>query len=254
MNNRLRILNIWVDAVNKEDALCKVTEFLKTGNRPHSVFAANPEKNFSFPKDPLLYQVLKEADLLLPDGIGIVLAARILHGIRLTRVAGVEFMGSICELAAGIGKKVFVYGAREEVNKTAVDVLKCRYPGLSVAGRANGYVTEKEMLNLVDLINRSRAEILFLALGSPKQEKWFATYEHALTNVKVCQGIGGTLDVIAGNVKRAHDIWQKCCIEWLYRLIAEPKRIRRQKVLPVFAGMVIMSKLRGLDYFSPPRR
>jgi N-acetylglucosaminyldiphosphoundecaprenol N-acetyl-beta-D-mannosaminyltransferase len=85
---------------------------------------------------------------------------------------------------------------------------------------------------------------LFLALGSPKQEKWFATYKHLLKHVKVCQGIGGTLDTIAGKVKRAPEIWCKYSIEWLYRLISEPRRIKRQKVLPVFAMMVLVAKVK----------
>jgi N-acetylglucosaminyldiphosphoundecaprenol N-acetyl-beta-D-mannosaminyltransferase len=100
------------------------------------------------------------------------------------------------------------------------------------------------MPGLISHINDSQAEILFLALGSPRQEKWFVTYGNYLKNVKVCQGIGGSLDVIAGNVKRAPMIWQKCSLEWLYRLISEPKRIHRQKVLPIFAVMVLLSKLR----------
>lgn len=243
--HRLSILNIWVDPVSKEEAIGKVKSFLKWGNRPHSIFASNPEKNFSVPKDPLLYETFKDADLLLPDGIGIVLAARILYGARLARVPGSEFIFDICELAAEQGRKVFIYGAKEEVNRAATEALKRRYAGLEISGRSNGYVKDEEMPDLINRINKSEAEILFLALGSPKQEKWFAAYKHALKNVKVCQGIGGTLDTIAGNVKRAPKIWLNLSLEWLYRLISEPKRIKRQKVLPIFAAMVLIAKLKS---------
>lgn len=245
MNSRLKILQIWVDQINKEEATRKVKEFLNSGNRPHSIFAANPEKNFSVPKDKVLYETFGDADLLIPDGIGMVLAARVLHGVILARVPGVELMENICELAVQEGKGVFFYGAREEINRTAVEILKKRYPGLKIAGRSNGYVTEEEMPDIIDRINESQAEILFLGLGSPKQEKWFAQNKDSLKCVKVCQGIGGTLDTIAGNVKRAPKVWRKFGAEWLYRLISQPARVRRQKVIPVFVGMILIAKLKS---------
>ena len=239
-------MNIAVDAVNKESALENVMGFLQTGRRPHTVFAVNPEKTFSVPDDPVLHKVFTNADLLIPDGIGIVVAARLLYGTKLERVPGVEFMEEICNLAGTHDKKVFIYGSKEEVNKAAVEKLCARYPGLTISGRSHGYIPEEEMLDLIDRINRSRAEILFLALGSPKQERWFATYSKDLLHVRVCQGIGGTLDTIAGNVRRAPKIWQKYHLEWLYRLLAEPKRLKRQKVLPVFGVRIIALKLRML--------
>jgi len=122
--------------------------------------------------------------------------------------------------------------------------LKERHGGLNIVGRSHGYVSEQDMAALVEKINASGAEILFLALGSPKQEKWLAAHKDALNTVKVCQGIGGTLDTIAGKVKRAPKIWCRCSAEWLYRLLSEPSRIKRQKVLPVFAMMVVLAKLR----------
>ena len=102
------------------------------------------------------------------------------------------------------------------------------------------------MQELVGRINDSRAKILLIALGSPNQEKWFATYKDSLKCVRVVQAVGGTLDTIAGTVKRAPQIWQRCSAEWLYRLIAQPSRIKRQKVLPLFAAAVLAAKLRQL--------
>ena len=244
MNNRLKILNIWIDPVDKKEAIKKVKKFLKTGERLHSIIASNPEKNFSVPKDAVLYEAFKNADLLLPDGMGMVLAARILYGANLRRVPGAEFIFDICNIAAEGSYKVFIYGATEDVNKKAVNELEKRYPDLKIVGRANGYIKESEMQDLIDRINASKAEILFLALGSPKQEKWCATHKNQLHHVKVVQGVGGTLDTIAGNVKRAPRVWCKFQLEWLYRLIMEPKRIKRQKVLPVFAAMTLITKLK----------
>ena len=243
LRERLNIINMWVDPVNRNEAITRVEGFLRKGERPHTVFAANPEKNFSVPKDPALYETFKNADLLLPDGIGIVWAARILFGVRLERIPGSEFIFDICKLAANNGNSIFIYGAKEETNRAAVNRLKKQFHNLKVAGRCNGYISEAEMPALVNHINKTRAEILFLALGSPKQENWFAKYHRELKYVKVCQCIGGTLDTIAGNVKRAPEIWQKFSIEWLYRLITQPSRIKRQKVLPFFVFEVLKMKL-----------
>jgi N-acetylglucosaminyldiphosphoundecaprenol N-acetyl-beta-D-mannosaminyltransferase len=122
-----------------------------------------------------------------------------------------------------------------------VEILQKRFPGLKVVGRQNGYVRSEEMDSMIDEINASGAQILFIALGSPRQEKWVAQYGDKL-QVKVIQGIGGTLDTITGHVKRAPLAWQKLNLEWFYRLLNEPSRIRRQIQLPVFALMVLKQK------------
>ncbi len=247
MKARLNILNIWVDPVSMNDALEQVKQFIEHGDHPHTIFAANPEKNFSVPRDPLLYEAFKTADLLIPDGIGVVLAARLLHRARLSRLPGVELMHAICRLAAEKGYRIFIYGAREEVSKVAYERLHKLYPGVHLVGRANGYVQDNEMPQLIEQINETRSEILFLALGSPKQEKWLSEHKDSLKTVRVCQGIGGTLDTIAETVKRAPDIWCRFNAEWLYRLLVEPRRIKRQKVLPLFAWLVLSAKLRKLS-------
>ena len=244
---RLKILNIWVDIVRRGTALNIAQRFLTKGRRPHSIFAVNPEKNFSIPKDPQVYAVFRQADLLIPDGIGVVWAARLLYGVKLERVPGSEFIFSLCRLAQENGQGVYFFGAKEKVNQRSVEILKRRFPKLNVAGRSNGYLDESEMPKLIDHINDSRAEILFLALGSPKQEKWFAAHKNQLRNIKICQGIGGTLDTIGGGVKRATKPWCDLNLEWLFRLIDDPKRIRRQSVLPLFVYKVLSEwiKARG---------
>jgi N-acetylglucosaminyldiphosphoundecaprenol N-acetyl-beta-D-mannosaminyltransferase len=241
----MKILDVWVDLVGMEQALDRVRSFLDFGTRAHAVFAVNPEKNFSVPKDPVLHDIFRGADLLIPDGIGVVLAARFLHGVRLTRVPGVELMEQICRLASRRGYGVFLYGSKEAVNEKASRVLQERYPGLVVAGRCDGYVSERDMPALIDRINASGARILFLALGSPRQEKWFATHAASLIHIRVCQGIGGTLDTIAGTVRRAPRIWCDCNAEWFYRLLKEPSRIKRQRVLPLFALRLIRALFAG---------
>ncbi|MCJ7603809.1 MAG: WecB/TagA/CpsF family glycosyltransferase [Desulfobulbaceae bacterium] len=245
MTKRYPILNIWVDSVDMRQALDKVVDFVEKGDRPHTIFATNPEKNFSVPEDPFLYDCFKNSDLLIPDGIGMVLAARVLYGKKLERVPGCEFMQEICKLGADKGYRIFIYGAKEEVNQDAVRILRQRYPSIEIVGNVHGYWPEDKMDSLVEQINDTGAQILFLALGSPRQEKWFAKYKDKLKTVRVCQGIGGTLDVIAGNVKRAPQFYCKYGLEWLYRLMADPKRLKRQRVLPVFAAQVLWAKLTG---------
>ncbi|MEZ4601738.1 MAG: WecB/TagA/CpsF family glycosyltransferase [Syntrophotaleaceae bacterium] len=241
---RLKVLNVWVDPVDMDQAVSRVEEFVERGDRPHAIFAVNPEKNFSVPKNPALHETFRQADLLIPDGIGVVYAARLLHKARLKRVPGVELMAAICSLAAKKGYKVFLYGAKEEVNRGAAEELVRRYPGLNIVDRCNGYVKEQEMPALVERINASQADILFIALGSPRQEDWYARHREALRTVRVVQGIGGTLDTIVGTVKRAPAFWCRLNGEWLYRLLSEPKRIHRQRVLPLFALDVLLEKVK----------
>jgi N-acetylglucosaminyldiphosphoundecaprenol N-acetyl-beta-D-mannosaminyltransferase len=250
LKKRLDILNLWVDPVDMDQALERVVFFVEQGSHPHCIFAVNPEKNFSVPKDPELWELFRQADLLIPDGIGVVVAARVLHGARFSRVPGVQLMHRICKLSSERGYKVFIYGSDEEVNREAAARLEILYPGIRIAGRSNGYVPPEKMDGLVDQINQSGAQVLFLALGSPRQEKWYASHRDALTNVRVCQGIGGTLDTIAGKVKLAPENWQRLGLEWLYRLLSEPSRIKRQRVLPVFAVQVLWARLKKIFQIS----
>lgn len=239
MTSRLRILNIWVDPVDMAGAKAAVREWVETAARPHTVLAVNPEKNFSVPAHPALPAIFQEADLLIPDGIGLVLAARLLHGKALSRVAGADLMEEICRDAAKKGDGVFFFGSSEETSRRAVEILAHRYQGLVVAGRQHGFLTEEEMPELIRRITESGAKILFAGLGSPRQELWWARYGGQLTELKVFQGIGGTLDTVAGKVRRAPKSWQKVGLEWLYRLLCEPRRIARQKALPLFAGHLL---------------
>jgi N-acetylglucosaminyldiphosphoundecaprenol N-acetyl-beta-D-mannosaminyltransferase len=193
-------------------------------------------------KNESLRNTFAAATLLIPDGIGVVWAMRRLKGLEAVRVPGSEMMPRLCELAARKDYGIFLFGSKEEINREAAEKLVQRYPGLRVAGRANGYLKEEEMPQLVRQINESAAKILFVALGSPKQEQWMQKWLPQL-NVAVCQGIGGTLDTIVGTVKRAPPLFCRLGLEWFYRLITDPRRIRRQIVLPVFAWMVIKSRL-----------
>jgi N-acetylglucosaminyldiphosphoundecaprenol N-acetyl-beta-D-mannosaminyltransferase len=241
---RVSILGVPVDCVDMSTALATVDDMVR-GPRPQTIVAVNPEKVVKAQGDPVLRDTLHGAGLLIPDGIGVVLAVRMLWHQHIARVPGAELMPAICGLAAQRGYRLFMFGASPEVNKQAVAVLRQQYPGIQIVGHRDGYVREADMPALVDEINGSEAQILFIALGSPRQELWMDSWLPALKHVRVCQGVGGTFDVIAGRVRRAPAMFRHIHLEWFYRLITEPKRAIRQLSLPRFVYQVCREKLFG---------
>ncbi len=238
---RIEILGVPVDCVDMAGAVDTVERMLAEP-RAHRIVAVNPEKVMKAGADPSLMAFLRGSELLIPDGIGVVLAARLLRLGRMGRVAGADLMPAICERVSGTGHGVFLFGASEEVNRRAAEVLVERYPTLTVSGRQHGYLAREEWPALVDTINASGAAVLFIALGSPTQELWMDEYLNRL-DVRVCQGVGGTFDVLAGHVTRAPAILRRLHLEWLYRLLSQPGRLLRQTALPRFAGRIFLALL-----------
>ena len=238
---RIRVLDVPVDFVNMSLALRYVEEMVTHNRKGNYILAVNAEKFMQLRKDLFLKKIFEDASLLLPDGVGAVWALRWRYRLITERVPSVDLMQNICKESAEKGYRIFIYGAKEDSNRLAVEKLRDIYPGINIVGRSNGYVSKEGMQGLIDEINRSGADILFVALGSPKQEMWIKEYL-PLLNVKVCQGIGGTLDAITGETKRAPALFQKLPLEWLYRLIIDPKRIRRQAVIPYFLFKVFTQK------------
>ena len=240
---RVEILGVPVDCVTMDQALQWV-ESLLTSDKPHSVIAVNPEKVVKASRDPELLNHLRSAGLLIPDGIGVVLAVRLLGLGHLERVPGSELMPKLCEQAALKRHKVFLFGASPEVSSRAAHVLRQRFPGLNIVGTQHGYVKNEDMTAVIEAINALQTDLLFVALGSPKQELWMTRYLPSL-KVKVCQGVGGTFDVIAGRVKRAPLVFRALHLEWFYRLLSQPSRILRQTALPLFVFHVLRKWLIG---------
>jgi N-acetylglucosaminyldiphosphoundecaprenol N-acetyl-beta-D-mannosaminyltransferase len=239
---RVSVLDMPVDAVDMEGALNEVDRLVRTADRANYIIAVNPEKVYAVRENAFLEDFWRHAALAIPDGIGMVIAIQWLYKKHVARVAGADLMQAICAASPRKGYRIFIYGASEEVNAGAVQELKLRNPGIRIVGRANGFVRETEMKALVQQINEYQPDILFVALGSPKQEQWLQRWLPEL-NVKVCQGIGGTLDTIVGRVKRAPLSWQKMGLEWLYRLLHEPSRIWRQLNLIRFGWEVLMASV-----------
>ena len=248
---RIELLGVPVDCVTMAQSVAFVDEQVAEGAKAAAILAVNPEKVMRARKEPALMRGLRRASLLIPDGIGVVWAARWRRRVKIARVPGSELMPAVCGLAAEKGYEVFLYGAREEVNAEAAAVLPKRFPGLTVAGRHHGYVGDADMPDLIERINESGADILFVALGSPRQEAWIEAHSTAL-RVKAIQGVGGTFDVVAGRVRRAPKLFLALNLEWFYRLLLEPQRLWRQRVLVHFAVSVVAEKLFG-DRAAPPR-
>jgi N-acetylglucosaminyldiphosphoundecaprenol N-acetyl-beta-D-mannosaminyltransferase len=243
---RIEILGVPVDCLTMDQTINLVDSVL-AGDVAQSVVAVNPEKVMRARVDTRLRDQLQRAAVLIPDGIGVVAAARMLGLGQFNRVPGSELMPKLCDLAARTGRRVFLFGATPEVNERTAKVLRERYRGLKIAGAQHGYLKDDEMPGLIDHINRSKTDIVFVALGSPKQEAWIDRYLPQL-NVKLCQGVGGTFDVIAGHVKRAPAAFRAVHLEWFYRLAANPNRLARQSALPGFVFQIFKQRVTGKAY------
>lgn len=235
--DRVTILGVPMDCVSMGQSILVADDMIRSGRRG-AIYAINPEKIVQAGHDPALLAAVRSGALLIPDGGGAVLAAR-LGGLRgVPRVTGADLMPELCALAAIRGYPVFLFGGRPGVAERAAEALRAQYPTLQVAGCRDGYVAEHDRSALLDQINSSGARLLFVALGSPAQELWIHANLPRLTSVSVCQGVGGTFDVLAGRVRRAPVAWRKAYLEWLYRLLREPARIRRMPRLLGFAWRV----------------
>jgi len=226
-----------MDCISMTETVLTADEMVQSG-RQGAVFAINPEKIVMAGGNPRLLAALESAAILVPDGIGAVLAARLGGARNVPRVTGADLMPELCGLAARRGYKVFLLGARPEVTPQAAQALAEAYPQLQIVDYQNGYLTPRDREQLPERINASGAQILFVALGSPEQELWIHDNLGRLTTVAICQGVGGTFDVLAGRVKRAPEAWRRSYLEWLYRLIREPSRINRFPRLLSFAWRV----------------
>ena len=204
------------------------------------VFTPNSEIIENFRKDEQLVKLLNEGDILTPDGIGVVIGSKILGTPLKARCAGYDVACGLLEKAEKEDVSFYFFGSKEEVGIKAKKNLLKKYPDLKITGTHSGYFDESE--DIASLINESEADIVFVCLGAPKQEKWIHDNKEKLEG-KVLMGLGGSLDVFAGEAKRAPDIFIKLNIEWLYRLIKQPSRFIRMLALPRFLIRVILERI-----------
>jgi len=238
---RTDVLGIGFDNVTMEEALDRGMEFI-AGQGAHTVVTPNAEFVQMAGRDPEFKELLNGADLVIPDGIGVVYAAKILGTPLKGRVPGCDFADALCGRMAKEGGRLFLLGAKPGIAELAEGKLKAAHPGLVICGTHDGYFKEDQPV--VEEIRAANADVVFVCLGAPKQEKWMTTYGQAC-GAKLLIGLGGSLDVFAGQVKRAPEIWQKLGLEWLYRLIKQPSRIGRMAKLPLFLVSAAKARLLG---------
>ena len=239
----ISILGVKVHNVTIEQTLALAKRYMDEPGL-HQITTVNPEFIMTAQNDTAFHRVLNRADLCLPDGIGLLLASRWLGQPLSERVAGSDFVYQLAAEAANHGWRLFLLGAAAGVADHAAEIFQTKYPGLRIAGTYPGSPDIDENTALIDRINESKADILYVAYGAPAQDLWIARNVEAFYNLRIAIGVGGSLDFVTGRAVRAPRWIQQIGIEWLYRLVREPWRWKRMLALPRFAVRVLMSKSR----------
>lgn len=232
-----KILGVDISQVTMEEVLEEVRKWLKNGVKKRFVVTPNPEILVLAQKDPELKRILNRADLALPDGVGVVWAAKFLGKPLKERVTGVDLLENLCRLAQKEGFTIGLIGGRPQVAVKTAECLQKKYPGLRVV------LAQEEWNNnsTIQQFSNLTIDLLFVAFGAPKQEKWISQNLEKLP-VKVAIGVGGAFDFISGQVRRAPKWLQRLGLEWFYRLIRQPWRARRQLALGKFVLLVLKEK------------
>ncbi|MCL5772807.1 MAG: WecB/TagA/CpsF family glycosyltransferase [Firmicutes bacterium] len=239
MPERVEILGLQVDRVNMEEVLQKTEEFIKDGGF-HQVVTLGTEMAVTASYDKEFKEVINSAHLVVPDSVGILWAAKKKGKVLSERVAGIDIIYRLSELAIKKGWSFYLLGAKPGIAEAAAENL-CKFrEGLKIAGTHHGYFTDDA--GVIEDIKRCKPDILLAAMGFPRQEKWIRNNREIL-GVPVCIGVGGSFDVLSGKLKRAPDIFIKLGLEWFYRFFKEPSRFQRLMALPKFMIMVYKEKL-----------
>lgn len=238
---RTDILGVGFDDLTLEEAAAAGASLVEDQGFHYAV-TPNPEFLLAARKDQPFRQALLDADLVLADGVGVVYSAKLLGRPLKGRVPGIEFAQALMGWLAKHGKRLFLLGAKPGVAELAAANLRDRYPGLILCGTHDGYFKEDEPV--VQAIRESGADVVFVCLGAPKQEFWMVEHGPA-TGAHLMVGLGGSLDVFAGVVDRAPEGFQKLGLEWLYRLMKEPKRFGRMAKLPLVLVYALAGRMGG---------
>ena len=237
---RIPVLGVPFDAVTLPQAVACAGELLSAG-RGGMIATVNPEILLRCRRDSRLAAHVRQADLILADGIGVVVASRILGTPLPERVTGADLATGLFPLLEDRGGSVFLYGAQPGVGERACKKLRRRYPALHVAGTANGYTIRSE--DVCRAIELAAPQLVLVGLGSPRQERFIAEYRSRLRCVMI--GVGGFIDVLAGDIPRAPLSWQRANAEWLYRLACEPQRLFRTAKLPEILLLSVLEKYKN---------
>lgn len=248
MNERVDIFGVEIHNTSLNKLIQDLKEHLKE-DKGISIFTPNTEIVMQAKKSDTEKKILNSATYIIPDGIGLIYGAR-LRGIELKeRVTGYDTSMALLDIANQNGYGLYLLGGKEGVAEKAVESLKITHPGIRITGCHHGYFEgshlgkelSPEEEQIIDDIKSNNTDILFVGFGFPRQERWINDNIDE-TGVKVAIGNGGVIDILAGDAKRAPDIYIKLGLEWLYRLLKDPSRIKRQIVLPLFIIQVLLNK------------
>ena len=237
---KTEILGVHFDDLTREEAAREGARLL-TEDKFHYVVTPNPEFILAAEKDPAFLDVLNSADLVLADGVGVVYSAKILGRPLKGRVPGIEFAADMLACLNEMGGRLYLLGAKPGVAEEAGRRILAQYPNIVLCGTQDGYFKDEEAALLK--VAAARPDLLFVCLGAPKQEKWMARWgKH--TGARLAVGLGGALDVFAGNVERAPESWRRLGLEWAFRLKKEPQRAGRMARLPLVLVKAAGERLR----------
>lgn len=244
----IEIFGLKIHNTTLKDTTALVEEYLR-GNTLRVIYTPNTEIVMEAKDDDKLRDLLNKGDLIIPDGIGLIYGAKIKKRPLKERVTGFDTSMKMLEIAEKQGYSIYLLGGKEGVAKTAGENIKKEYPNIKVVGHQHGFFKgshlglkdEEEEKKIIEEINNLNPDIIFVALGFPRAEIWIDSNRHKLSG-RVIIGNGGVMDILAGNAKRAPEIFQKLGLEWLYRLIKEPSRIKRQVAIPKFMLHILFNK------------
>ena len=228
--SRIDVLGVSFDDLTMDEAVEIALGFMQE-RRACYACTPNPEIVMAAKGDAALRAALSGAELVLADGVGITKAAAMLGTPLKSRVPGIDFASNVISRLAQRGGSVYLLGAKPLVAEAAAEKLTQTYPGIVIAGTNDGYFTDDAPV--IEKINAASPDVLMVCLGSPTQELWMSANAGWLS-CGLMAGLGGSLDVLAGNVQRAPETWRRLGLEWLYRVIKEPKRLGRVMKLPAF--------------------
>ncbi|WP_105616845.1 WecB/TagA/CpsF family glycosyltransferase [Vallitalea okinawensis] len=238
--DKIDVLGVGISRVDMKEATKEILSYLK-GNETRMIFTPNPEFIMAAREDQTFKKILNEGDLVIPDGIGVVIGAKMLKTPLKERVPGYDLIQHTFNQIKDKNIGIYFLGSGPGVAEEAAKKMEEKFPGLKIVGCRDGYFDENEESYIVEEINATGADILYVALGAPKQEKFIFKHRDQL-NVKIAMGVGGSFDGMAGRVKRAPVIFQKLNLEWFYRLISQPTRAKRMMKLPLFIIEVMKNK------------
>jgi len=248
----VRILGVRIDHVDMKEALKKATENINP-LKPFVIVTPNSEIVVKANQEKELLKFIENAGMVVPDGIGLVIGSKLVKQPLKERVTGIDLMVELVKYASLNKKSVYFLGGKPGFADQAAKKLKEQFKGLQVAGTHHGYFKgihtgargHAEEMAVIEDIKSKKPDMVFVAFGAPKQEYFIDAYKDVL-GAGLLMGVGGSLDVISGNVKRAPQVYQKMGMEWAYRLAKEPWRIKRAGALPIFALNVLIKKDRPM--------